>query len=649
MKSVPPVPFSMKHSALSALRGRSRPDVFALLIVLFATALSLIDLAGQSLWTDEGMAWWVARLPVGEQLALLRETAPNPLHYLALGGWMRAAGSSEFALRFLSVLGAALAVALIYRLGRELGGRRAGLIAAALLAVNPLRVYYAQEARAYGWLAALTLASALLLWRSRRGLSWPEVAMLGALQALTVLAHPYGAFALVALNLVMFGCLLSASRGHLARWAAAGLIAAALAGAWYAGALGAISGSAGSAIYYRGRLPATAVIADALRSYVLGFTGAGGDGWLLLAPALIAGLLALLFTRHRWPWLFILAGCVAPVAGILLLSGDRERYAPRYVIAGALFFCLLVAQLSALGFARRGWGATAYGLAVMVLGYGMMWGALGQLTDPALARPDFRSVAAYIQAHGDPQRDAIAVVGGHFAPVMRYYLDAAGYDLHPLPPDLIQNVDRPLRYADLELLNRAAAGRERIWLALWQRELADPGGIVLDELLRVGGRREVSGDFGEINLLLFDVPPGARFETDPQPAHPTEYVWGDALALRGFDLAPAETIRPGETLNVTFHWLPRAAMDRDYLASAQLIGPDGKLYAQADHMAHSDFYPTSLWRAGEPVLDRYVIAVPADTPPGDYALNVVLYDRTGARWLTGGQEFARLGAIRVAP
>ncbi len=626
------------------------PDVWALLIVLLAAALSLIDLTKQSLWTDEGMSYWVARLPVTAELALLRETAPNPLHYVALHGWMRAAGASEFALRFLSVLGATLAVALIYRLGRELGGRPTGLIAAALLAINPLRIYYAQEARTYAWLTALVLASALLLWRSQRGLSVVEVIALGIVQALTSLAHPYAAFVLLALNLVMFVRLLAAPRRCLAAWAGAGAVAVALAGAWFAGALGAIGGSAGSAIYFRGRLPAVAVVGDALQAYATALVRlTPNPGALLLVAALMGAVVALLFSRNRWPWLFILAGCVAPVAGILLLSGDRERYAPRYVIAGMLFFCLLIGQFAALHLFRRRWTLLAYRALVAALAGFMLFGAWQQFTDPALARPDFRAVGAYIRERGDPARDAVVVVGGHFAPVMRYYLDSAGFDLTPMPPGLIQNVDRPLRYADLRLLDNAVANRGRVWLALWQRELADPGEIVLRQLLRAGRRQEVGADFGEINLLLFEIPPGTTFDTDPQPAIPTNHVWGDALALRGFDLAPGESVRPGETLEVTLHWLPRATIGQDYLASVQLIGADGKLYAQADHMAHSDFYPTSLWRPAEVVLDRYAVAIPPETPPGDYTLKLALYDRAGARWLTGGQDIAILGLIRISP
>jgi hypothetical protein len=66
-------------------------------------------------------------------------------------------------------------------------------------------------------------------------------------------------------------------------------------------------------------------------------------------------------------------------------------------------------------------------------------------------------------------------------------------------------------------------------------------------------------------------------------------------------------------------------------------------------MAHSDYYPTSLWRVGEPVLDRYEVAVPPGTPAGQYMLKVALYGRDGARWLTEGEDIAPLAEIRVGP
>ncbi len=100
---------------------------------------------------------------------LIRDTIalrePHPVgSYLLQGAWWSAAGHSEFALRFLSAWFGALSVALLYRLGRELGfGRAPATLGAALLAVSPYAVWHSQDARMYSISMALTLASTLLL------------------------------------------------------------------------------------------------------------------------------------------------------------------------------------------------------------------------------------------------------------------------------------------------------------------------------------------------------------------------------------------------------------------------------------------------------------------------------------------------------
>jgi hypothetical protein len=53
-------------------------------------------------------------------------------------------------------------VPVVYLIGLELRGRRAGLMAAALAAVNPMLLWYSQEARAYSLLALLCAVSLLL-------------------------------------------------------------------------------------------------------------------------------------------------------------------------------------------------------------------------------------------------------------------------------------------------------------------------------------------------------------------------------------------------------------------------------------------------------------------------------------------------------
>jgi hypothetical protein len=64
-------------------------------------------------------------------------------------------------------------------------------------------------------------------------------------------------------------------------------------------------------------------------------------------------------------------------------------------------------------------------------------------------------------------------------------------------------------------------------------------------------------------------------------------------------------------------------------------------------------YPTTRWRPGEVVIDPYAIVLPADLPPGEYAIEVGLYLReTGQRLgvMVDGEvagDAIRLGALAI--
>jgi len=48
--------------------------------------------------------------------------------------------------------------------------------------------------------------------------------------------------------------------------------------------------------------------------------------------------------------------------------------------------------------------------------------------------------------------------------------------------------------------------------------------------------------------------------------------------------------------------------------------------ASLDTQPHRGFYPTGLWRVGELVDDGHLLPLPEGTPPGEYSLEVVLYE-----------------------
>lgn len=92
-----------------------------------------------------------------------------PLYYVMLQSWMQLFGGSITAIRSMSVVINLLAFPCIYWLCLELfQSSLVGWIAVALIAVSPIQVLYAQEARMYSLHAVLVLLSSAALLRAMR-------------------------------------------------------------------------------------------------------------------------------------------------------------------------------------------------------------------------------------------------------------------------------------------------------------------------------------------------------------------------------------------------------------------------------------------------------------------------------------------------
>jgi len=139
----------------SAIRFR-REAGFLILVALLGLLLRVLRLDFQPLWWDEGYSVWFATHPLGQMAALTAQDIHPPLYYALLHGWTTLLGTGPIALRLMSVAFGALAIPAIYLAGRRLLNRRAALLAALLLAINPLHIYYSQEVRMYGLVALLS-------------------------------------------------------------------------------------------------------------------------------------------------------------------------------------------------------------------------------------------------------------------------------------------------------------------------------------------------------------------------------------------------------------------------------------------------------------------------------------------------------------
>ncbi len=137
-----------------------------ILVLMLALALRVLRLDFQPLWWDEGYSVWFATHPLGQMAALTAEDIHPPLYYALLHGWTQLFGAGPVALRLLSVVIGTLTIPAIYLAGRRLFGRgRVPLLAAFLLAINPLHVFYSQEVRMYGLVALLSVGIMAAAWR----------------------------------------------------------------------------------------------------------------------------------------------------------------------------------------------------------------------------------------------------------------------------------------------------------------------------------------------------------------------------------------------------------------------------------------------------------------------------------------------------
>jgi 4-amino-4-deoxy-L-arabinose transferase-like glycosyltransferase len=145
-----------------------------------------------------------------------------PLYYIVLRIWREMFGSSDVAIRSLSVLASLVAIVLLFDLGRLLFSLGAGLWAALLMAIAQPQIWYAQEARGYLMATALTLGAAGALVRiEQRGFTRARAVALGLCLLVSVLTH----YASAATGLALASYALIRLRGRR-RWQVLGVLAA---------------------------------------------------------------------------------------------------------------------------------------------------------------------------------------------------------------------------------------------------------------------------------------------------------------------------------------------------------------------------------------------------------------------------------------
>jgi 4-amino-4-deoxy-L-arabinose transferase-like glycosyltransferase len=372
------------------------------------------------------------------------ESAP-PLYYAVAWVWTQLTGNSPYGLRSLSALCGVLLIPVAFLLGRELRGRRTGLLAAALVAVNPMLLWYSQEARAYAMLALFCALSLLYCLRALRDGEPRNFTLWGVFSALALATHYFAVFPLAA-EVV----LLLRRRGRETRrglWII-GLVAALLA------PLVIHQMSYGHAEWI-GKFSLGHRVWETAATFVTGETGdiigqPERPGFSFVPLALVLGAFALLAARgtreeRRASAAPLAVGVVSVGIPLLLaiVSTSKDYVLARNLLPALVPLLLVVAIGLTAERARRAGAAIAAALLVYSLGF-CIWAN----ASPNLQRPDWGGVAEHLGEAESPRAMVLWTLGK--GPLRYYLADGAiqlrsseGYDWLVREIDFVSDEQAP--------------------------------------------------------------------------------------------------------------------------------------------------------------------------------------------------------------
>lgn len=171
----------------------------------FFLFLSFLYALTQAFWLDEANTARIVLHGVAELPAQLSRDVSPPLYYLLLCGLQAVPhppviGLMEFFWRLPSIIFGVASLFLAYGIGRRMSVR-AGNLALWLLALNPMFIWYAAEARMYTLLMCLVLAAYFLFSVARERVERWSIIALGLVLSLGCMTHYYYVFFAVVLGL----------------------------------------------------------------------------------------------------------------------------------------------------------------------------------------------------------------------------------------------------------------------------------------------------------------------------------------------------------------------------------------------------------------------------------------------------------------
>jgi 4-amino-4-deoxy-L-arabinose transferase-like glycosyltransferase len=419
--------------------------LFALTVL--ALLLRLTSLS-RSLFTDETYSLALAQRGFGHMLALFGREANGTPYSIVLWPLIRIFGTGVTLLRLPAVIAGTLSVPALWWAARRFTTPAGALLAAGLLAINPMAVWYGQEARSY---AFVVLAACLAFGALPRALDREDGrgAWVGYVAAMSLLAYCEifaAPLALPAQALIAW----RAGRAGFRRWlwslvavfvCCIPLLVAAV-----------IARSRRNALYWLPK-PDRSLLTLALQEFTAGFSGLTAVRWATLAAAVVlVGAAPLLLRRGRTVaarGTLAMALCWGLVPGALLLAVSfvQPVFWPRYVILSLPGLCLALA-LGAERLWRSSRGSITAGVCIAIV---VVAAGVADAHQRTYLQEDWPPVAAWLRAERSTGQPTI-IDNATVLPSLGYYdpaFRAPGGELvvqewhdRPLPSGFVGFKDR---------------------------------------------------------------------------------------------------------------------------------------------------------------------------------------------------------------
>lgn len=470
--------------------------IIVALIVLVALAFRLPGLATRSLWIDELFTEWFAARSFTELWTDVPqfETHP-PFYYSILKLWIGLFGNSELGLRSLSLVLSLATVLVVALSGRFLNagwrGRAAGLLGAALLAVNYASIREAQNARPYalqGLVCTVAILATLVLVArlaqtpgetSRRQDCWTPALALGVSAGIGLWIHNTGFFIAMGiwLGLALTLPFTPAERRlrNLLIFLGAGLLAL-LVWAPYLPIFLEQSRKFMNLAFWLAPKPR-----DLYSAWLLML----GDTWLLALPPLALLLYGLFRFFRCAPVLALVTTIVllVPLYAVLGLSFSVKPIYIQRLFAWTVPTGLAIIALGIVTATPWTWARVILGLVVLILG------VVRTVDDYDRPIDDWKAIVAEIAQNAQPG-DVVIAVPAEGSIAVDYYARRhpnfppivcvpGCYPQRDLPRTYISNFGAPqVIEADGAVVDRTLASHRRVWLVQVSVSLYDPRGIV---------------------------------------------------------------------------------------------------------------------------------------------------------------------------